>query len=170
MTGEPTCEALWATPGEDAFSALFRRHEGLGVTMARKFARTPQDAEDIAQEAWLRLFRRRAAGGHVASFRRLLAAAVIFGARRHTETSPAVEHEEISEALADPTENPEASASFQQAINRMDDSPRRVFGLVIDQGHSVEEAAEVEGVSRRTAYRRLGEAMETLEQALGRAA
>jgi len=170
MTGEPTSEALWATPGEDAFSALFRRHEGLGVTMARKFARTPQDAEDIAQEAWLRLFKRRAAGGNVASFRRLLAAAVIFGARRHFEASPAVEHEEIPDTLADRTENPEAAASFQQAINRMDDSPRRVFGLVVDQGRTIREAAELEGISKSAAHRRLGEAMETLERALGRAA
>lgn len=170
MTGEPTSEALYATPDEDAFSALYRRHEGLGMILAKRYAKTREDAEDIAQEAWMRIHRRRTESGPSAlPFTQILAAAVFFGARAHGRKSQP-EAEELTECLVDPSTSPEAAFIVRQAINGMDDSPRRVFGLVIDQGHSVEEAAEVEGVSRRTAYRRLGEAMETLERALGRAA
>lgn len=170
MNGEPTSEALYATPDEDAFSALYRRHEGLGMILAKRYAKTREDAEDIAQEAWMRIHRRRTESCPSAlPFTQILAAAVFFGARAHGRKAQP-EAEEITEGIADPSASPEAAFIVRQAINGMDDSTRRVFGLVVDQGWTIREAAEMEGISKSAAHRRLGEAMETLERALGRAA
>src|SRR5512143_1242852 len=43
--------------GENAaFGALVRRHEPLVLSLVRRYARTPEDARDLAQRTFLRAF------------------------------------------------------------------------------------------------------------------
>src|SRR3954471_4555266 len=50
-------EALWkaALSGDDrAFGELVARHQGLVVKLVRRYARTPEDVRDLAQQVFLR--------------------------------------------------------------------------------------------------------------------
>jgi len=84
-------EALLAAflVGDDqAFGDLVRLHEKLVLSLVRRYARTPEDARDLAQRAFLRAFEaarralRRASGGQF-SFRRWLVRIAINLAKNH---------------------------------------------------------------------------------------
>lgn len=84
-------EALLAAflVGDDqAFGDLVRLHEKLVLSLVRRYARTPEDARDLAQRAFLRAFEaarralRKAPGGAF-SFRRWLVRIAINLAKNH---------------------------------------------------------------------------------------
>jgi RNA polymerase sigma-70 factor (ECF subfamily) len=56
--------AAFLVGDDEAFGALVRRHERLVLSLVRRYARTPEDARDLAQRTFLRAFEaaRRALG------------------------------------------------------------------------------------------------------------
>lgn len=48
--------AAFLVGDDEAFGALVRRHERLVLSLVRRYARTPEDARDLAQRTFLRAF------------------------------------------------------------------------------------------------------------------
>lgn len=169
MTGEPTSEALYvafASGDVGAFDVLYARHAGDALTMVRR--ESPDDREEIAQDAWLRIVENsRELSGNGDEFIRNLAWAVMNAARVHKHGSQLTSR--LSESHQDQTPSPELALSIRQAIDRMDDEPKRVFLLVVD-GLSLREASKEAGMNRETARRRFNEALASVEHLFGRAA
>src|SRR5512145_2840824 len=75
--------------GDDpSFGELFRRHEGLVLSVVRRYARTPEDAADLVQRTFLRTFqgaRRtlRRAPLKAVPFRRLLVRVAVNLSKNH---------------------------------------------------------------------------------------
>src|SRR6266702_1753700 len=46
----------WLVGDDEAFGELVRRHQGLVLTIVRRYATTPEDARDLVQRAFLRAF------------------------------------------------------------------------------------------------------------------
>ncbi len=80
--------AAFLVGDDEAFGALVRRHEKLVLSLVRRYARSPEDARDLAQRTFLRAFEaarralRRAPRGAV-PFRRWLIRIAVNLAKNH---------------------------------------------------------------------------------------
>ena len=143
-----------AQQGEDqAIEALYRRHCGRVYTVVRRLTADDAQAEDVAQEAWLRVIRA------LPSFRgqslfstwlhRIAINCALYRRRR--------EHRE-DETLELPVGLPDhASAGepllrlrLQRALDRLPEGMRRVLVLHDVEGYTHEEIAEILGVAPGT--------------------
>lgn len=139
--------ALAAQGDQRAFGELLKRHQGAVYGFAFRFLNDPQDAEDIAQEVFLRLF--RAAGGYKprASLRTYLfriARNLCIDSLRKKRPEPM---EELPEAIdpKTPFDKLSEAESFKRlldAISSLPDNQRAAILLRHNQGLNYREIAE----------------------------
>lgn len=149
-----------------AFEALLNRHYDTMFKMAFKWAQNRQDAEDITQNACIKLARALGSYEHKAAFTTWLYRLVINTAidmkrqeKRHQQTQ--AEIEEISGH-----ENPESALYAREVIAQVDKLPEKEKGallLVFGEGLSHGEAAYVLGVKESTVSWYIHEARKKLE-------
>ena len=161
------------------FEAIVLPHLDAAYTLARYLTRNDHDAQDVAQDAYLRALKYfdgfRGAEG--ADGRAWLLAIVRNTAytwrRRHRRDASAAEFDEQlhSEAVADV--HPEAALagasardSLHQALDRLPPEFREVIVLRELQGMSYKEIGEVTGVPVGTVMSRLSRARSRLQRAL----
>jgi RNA polymerase sigma-70 factor (ECF subfamily) len=166
------------------FHELIRPYERKVYVMALSFLRNEADAEDAAQEAFLKAFRNLASFRGEAKFGTWLISITLNEARSrirrrdtikvesldelpddHGHTSPALlrDWKEIpSEAL----ERKEVSLLLQQAVTALPPIYREVFLLRDVEGLSVNEAAEAIGISIASVKVRLHRARMMLQKNL----
>src|SRR5512133_1955558 len=152
--------------GENAaFGALVRRHEPLVLALVRRYARTSEDARDLAQRTFLRAFEavRRSHTWHVRQdvpFRRWLVRVAVNLAQNHLRdetrwTRAPLEAVEAAGATApaapEALERAEREVRVRRAVLRLPPRQREVLTLRIDAELPFGELAAALGISENAA-------------------
>jgi RNA polymerase sigma-70 factor, ECF subfamily len=163
-----------------AFQALVERHRSMVYRVAYQFAGNHYDAEDIAQEVFLKVYRsldkfRRDA--QLSSWLyRIVMNACIDHRRRHVPNGSAPFGEEAEQKLLNTAEeapDPEDRAYagelgqvLEAEINRLPQGQRIVFIMRHHQGLKLGEIADALGLAEGTVKRQLHAAVHRLRHAL----
>jgi RNA polymerase sigma-70 factor (ECF subfamily) len=158
-----------------AFRELYRRHESRVYAYLWRILGDGAAAEDLRQEAFIRLWEASAewkAGGSVAGYLIRVARNLAFNARRHDQ----VQHRWriAAEYESPPSVQPPDAVLVQQdlaarvnaAIEALPERPREVFILKRDASLSYREIAEQLGISPKTVEVHMGRAYRLLREAL----
>ena len=139
---------------------------------ARSLVNNVQDADDLVQLAIERALSRSEQlrpGAQLSSWMfGILRNAWIDESRSRGRRSRVFVAEEHGENVADPTASGQADAlSVQDALARLPSEQREVIGLVLVEGLSYKEAAEIVGVPVGTITSRLARGRDSLQSMLG---
>lgn len=149
-------EALMARIGrgdEAAFRALSRRHLASVVALARHIVRNAADAEDIAQEAMLRVWTHAPRWQPLASFRTWLTRIVVnlcLDRKRRATPLPldvAGDPVDNTPGIEQQLEDTEAERRVNAAIDALPPRQRAAIALTYRDGLSNADAAEALGTS-----------------------
>lgn len=163
-----------------AFQALVERHRAMVYRVAYQFAGNHHDAEDIAQEVFLKVYRSLDRFRHDAQLSswmyRIVMNACIDHRRRQVSAAAAPFGDEAEQKLlntAEETPGPEARAYagelgqvLETEIARLPPGQRIVFVMRHHQGLKLGEIAEALGLAEGTVKRQLHAAVHRLRQAL----
>ncbi len=162
--------ALLRGRSPDAFAALVRRHQQSLLNFFRRMGARMDEAEDMAQETFLRVFNYRERyepSGKFTNFLFVLARHAWADAGRRAKRRP----ERPSETL---DENPsadrhvarsDARMDVAQALDTLSEKLRDVVVLSIYQGREYREIAEILGIPVGTVKSRMHLAMRALREA-----
>lgn len=184
MSGDADLIARAASGDTHAFQSLVERHRAMVYRVAYQFAGNHHDAEDIAQEVFLKVFRsldRFRQDAQLSSWMyRIAMNACIDHRRRHRPAGAAPFGEDAERKMLNtPEEDPgpeerayagELGQVLQTEINRLPPGQRIVFVMRHHQGLKLCEIAEALGLAEGTVKRQLHAAVHRLRDALGRAA
>ncbi len=147
-------------------------------SMVRGQVRSPQDAEDLVQDSWVRA---TAASGsaeqtpisNVRAYLFRIARNLIIDHRRRAAIRPIIEVEEaVLLQAADPAPTPEAAVITRDELNRMDRiiaampaKPREVFRLARIEGLSYADIGRHLDLSRQTVHQHMTRALLALQLA-----
>jgi RNA polymerase sigma-70 factor, ECF subfamily len=138
---------------------------------ARSLAGNVTDADDLVQVAIERALARSEQlrdGAPLAGWMfGILRNAWIDEARARARRRRVFVPEELGEQVADPRSSQAQVLPVQQAMERLPDEQREVIGLVLIEGLSYREAAEIVGVPVGTITSRLARGREALQNMLG---
>jgi RNA polymerase sigma-70 factor (ECF subfamily) len=156
------------------FEARLADSSALAVRVAYGVVRNRQDAEDVAQEAFARAYRRFASLRDRERFRGWLVRMTWRLAIDHIRSQKRRQHREDAVMaitpragdLAEDTVARERSARLWQAIDQLPDRLRVVIVLTSIEGHGVREVAALLGVADGTIKSRMFEARQKLREAL----
>jgi RNA polymerase sigma-70 factor (ECF subfamily) len=148
--------AAFLVGDDDSFGELFRRHEGLVLSIVRRYARSPDDAADLVQRTFLRAFqgaRRslRHAPVKAVPFRRWLMRVAVNLAKNHVRDAARVRRAPLDDAAGASVEpaaqeallRREREARLRAAVLRLPRRQREVVTLRIDAELSFSEIADV---------------------------
>ncbi len=176
MANEPSDSELVkrTLAGErSAFGALVRRHMRGVYAVTRAYTPNHADADDLSQEAFMRAYRGLGSFRGSAAFRTWLLRIAVNVCTNFVNRSRPVAVAGGLGALADPADDPAEAASKQELDgllwDRIDGLPvdlRATLQLVVGQGLSHQEAADVLGCARNTVSWRMFKARELLRQQL----
>jgi RNA polymerase sigma-70 factor, ECF subfamily len=161
-----------ATGDEPAFRVLARRYAPLALRLARRVMGSSADAEEIVQEALLRLWVNAPRWRPVASFRTWFYRVVINLCLNRKRRAPFLPLEDVSDP-ADPT--PDAAAGMERreidralatAIAELPERQRAAIALTYHEGLSNAETAAALGTSVSAVETLLVRAKRTLRQRL----
>jgi RNA polymerase sigma-19 factor, ECF subfamily len=154
------------------FEKLFRMYYAALVAFAAGIVGSTDAAEDVTQEVFVAVWRRRAEMPPEAVSR-----AYLYKAVRHRALN-AVRHDRIARDAAEPVEHlyvasadeglmqGELEAAVKAAISRLPDRSRLMFTLSRDEGLTYAEIASVTGVSVKTVETQMGRALRALRHSL----
>ena len=181
MTSPDTDLISRAAAGDGAaFQALVERHRSMVYRVAYQFAGNHHDAEDIAQEVFIKVYRsldRFRQDAQLSSWMyRIVMNACIDHRRRHFPAGAAPFGEEAEHRMLNtPEETPgpeertyagELGAALESAIAELPKGQRIVFVMRHHQGLKLCEIAESLGLAEGTVKRQLHAAVHRLRQAL----
>lgn len=158
---------------EQAFRALSRRHVPAMVALARRILGNGADAEDVAQEAMLRVWRHAPRWQPLAQFRTWLTRVVVNLCLDRKRRAPWVALEaagEIVDTSANAGEKAEADERerlLKAAIERLPARQRTAIVLTYTEGMSNAQAAEMLGTSVSAVETLLIRGKQNLRRALG---
>jgi RNA polymerase sigma-70 factor (ECF subfamily) len=166
-----------------AFQALVERHRAMVYRVAYQFAGNHHDAEDIAQEVFIKIYRsldRFRQDAQLTSWMyRIVMNACIDHRRRHRVSSSATAGDEAEYRMlnaAEETPGPEERAYageigevLEFEIGRLPKGQRIVFLMRHYQGMKLCEIAEALGLAEGTVKRQLHAAVHRLREALSHA-
>jgi RNA polymerase sigma-70 factor (ECF subfamily) len=178
----PDTDLVSRAAGGDAsaFQALVERHRSMVYRVAYQFAGNHHDAEDIAQEVFIKVYRsleRFRQEAQLSSWLyRIVMNACIDHRRRHAPAGSAPFGEEAEHKMLNtPEETPgpeqrayagELGAVLEAAIGELPRGQRLVFIMRHHQGLKLCEIAEALGLAEGTVKRQLHAAVHRLRQAL----
>jgi RNA polymerase sigma-70 factor (ECF subfamily) len=178
----PDTDLVSRAAGGDAsaFQALVERHRSMVYRVAYQFAGNHYDAEDIAQEVFIKVYRSLERFRHEAQLSswlyRIVMNACIDHRRRHLPAGAAPFGEEAEHKMLNaPEETPgpeqrayagELGAVLESAIADLPKGQRIVFVMRHHEGLKLCEIAEALGLAEGTVKRQLHAAVHRLRQAL----
>ena len=150
----------------EATRRLVETHYEDVLAYCRRRAASSEDAQDMTQEVFLRFFRsssRYRDEGKPLAFLLTIARNVCIDAARKRRFDQVPFEEELHDS---PSSNqPESSSAVAWALERLGASEREVLELRYDQGLGVGEIAQVLGISRFSASRRINKALDQARRA-----
>lgn len=158
---------------EQAFRALSRRHVPAMVALARRILGNSADAEDVAQEAMLRIWRHAPRWQPLAQFRTWLTRVVVNLCLDRKRRAPWVALEAAGEIVdttpgaAEKSEADERERLLAAAIAELPDRQRTAIVLTYTEGMSNAQVAEVLGTSVSAVETLLVRGKQNLRRALG---
>jgi RNA polymerase sigma-70 factor, ECF subfamily len=156
--------AAFLVGDDDAFGELFRRNEALVLAIVRRYARTPEDARDLAQRTFLRAFEgarrtvRRGRDG--VPFRRWLVTIAVNLSRNHLRDEarrPHVPLDELHAAEATQAtvvaelERAERAARVRKLVLELPRRQREVLTLRLDAELPFAEIGAALGITENAA-------------------
>ena len=184
MTSADTDLISRAAGGDpSAFQALVERHRSMVYRIAYQFAGNHHDAEDIAQDVFIKVYRsldRFRQDAQLTSWMyRIVMNACIDHRRRHRPGVAAPFGEEAEQRMLNtPEERPgpeerayagEIGRVLEEEIGRLPNGQRVVFVMRHHQGMKLCEIAEALGLAEGTVKRQLHAAVHRLRQSLSHA-
>jgi RNA polymerase sigma-70 factor (ECF subfamily) len=162
------------------FEELVQRHQDAVYSMALRYARAAGDAEDIAQEAFLRAFRSLDSFRHEAKFStwlfRITYNLCVDWGRRNAKVRAAERVLEEDEEIADRRSDVEGAVFAEierkeigAEASRLAERYRVVIMMYYYDGRSYDEIGKILGIPPKTVETRLYRARRQLRKALGRA-
>jgi RNA polymerase sigma-70 factor (ECF subfamily) len=159
-----------------AFTELFQRYEGRAYRLAVTILRNTGDAEDVIQDAYLRIFRQIGSYRRDANFQTWLTAIIVNACRdqlRRQRIRRAIPLDWLrGNAIRDnknPADEAEKSWELQTLwgiVNRMEDKYRLPMILFYHEGLTADEVGQVLKLPTHTVYARLNTARQKLRTAL----
>ncbi|HKC59020.1 MAG TPA: sigma-70 family RNA polymerase sigma factor [Myxococcales bacterium] len=158
-----------------AFEALVRRYQSPVLAIARRFARDPDDAEDLAQRAFINAAR-RAGGWRGGSFKSWLFRIVVNLAKNHLRDMARFDRSEDVHERESPhghasaheqLEHAERQRIVREAIARLPRRQREVLLLRIDGDLPFAEVAAALGITEVNAKVSFHHAVQRLKSWLG---
>jgi RNA polymerase sigma-70 factor (ECF subfamily) len=159
---------------KSGYRDLANRHKDYAFTVAYKIAGTREDAEEIAQDAFIQAFQALPSFNQDAKFttwfyRIVFNAALMFKRKNRIQTED-IELSQSAQAMPTDTANElkisEQKQYIQQALNHLSPDDVMVITLFYLKEQSLEEIAQIVGISAETvkvklcrARKRLGETM-----------
>ncbi|MFA6266822.1 MAG: RNA polymerase sigma factor [Pseudolabrys sp.] len=157
---------------EAAYRLLARRHVPAMLGLARRILGNAADAEDVAQEAMLRVWTHAPSWQPLAAFRTWLTRIVVNLCLDRKRKAPWVDLDQAGE-LADPAPNAgeeaernERDRAVDAAIGRLPDRQRTAIVLTYGDGMSNAEVAEAMGTTVSAVETLLVRAKQSLRHAL----
>jgi RNA polymerase sigma-70 factor, ECF subfamily len=141
---EDALVGAWLVGDDEAFGELVRRHEPLVLALVRRWARTPEDARDLAQRTFLRAFesaRRHLVRGEPSAipFRRWLVRVAINLAKNHLRDETRWTRGPVAETLSDGATQPpellereQRRVRLRRAVGALPRRQREVLTLRLD--------------------------------------
>jgi RNA polymerase sigma-70 factor, ECF subfamily len=154
----------------DAFAALVRRHQGSVFRRLGRFFRRPEEVEEVAQETFLRAWRKLGTYRGEAPFEHWLTRLCLRCAydrlrRAGTEAAPAPPERREPEPVV-PGVDPNARLEVERLLRRLSVADRFLLVLLEGEGWSVAEIAERLGWSRTNVKVRAHRARKRLRRIL----
>jgi RNA polymerase sigma factor (sigma-70 family) len=166
----PDAELLEAFRGGDvkAFETLVRRYQRPVLGIARRFARDEDDAEDIAQRAFINAAE-RAGSWRGGSFKSWLFRIVVNLAKNHLRDTARFDRDDEHEEAAAPEahhrlEDREQQAALREAVARLPRRQREVLLLRIDGDLPFAEVAQALGITEVNAKVNFHHAVQKLKE------
>ena len=144
-----------------AFEELFRRHHRRLRRLARINCRSPEDAEDVLQDAMLAAHRHAAAFRHHAAVGSWLHRIVVNACQdklRHNRTHGRLILETVSQPVADRTGQLDTAITLRGALMQLSEVHREVLLTVDMHGYSIAEASLLLGIPEGTVKSRCARA------------
>lgn len=173
VLGGPCCEievpdgARRKAGQHEATRRLVEAHYDDVLAYCRRRAASSEDAQDLTQDVFLRFFRsssRYRDEGKPLALLLTIARNVCIDAARKRRFGQVPFEEELHDSPS--FSQPESSSAVAQALERLGVSEREVLELRYDQGLGVGEIAQVLGISRFSASRRIRRALAEVRKAL----
>ena len=163
---------------ERALEIVFRAHYSGMASFVQRFVRSPDVAEELVQDLFLKLWTKREQLSEIETFRTYLYRAARNQAlnwlrRQKLERRWQDEHAGEEEAITTETADEDASehegaAAVRSAIDRLPPRCREVFLLSRDGGLTYAEIARTLDISVKTVETQMGRALKSLRVALQR--
>ena len=168
-------EVLWKQGSASAFAILFERYHTRVYAFALKLTHDPHMAEDLAQRAFLNIYRKPPAGTGKASFRSLIFTVVrneSLNAIKRRGRRKEAPLEGVGERSGDEV-SPKASAELsedqarlREALAQLPEEEREIVILREAEGLTFREICDTTGLSRDAVRWRLAKGMDRLRTAL----
>jgi len=160
----------------EAFRALVERHRDRAFAVARRIVRTDTDAEEVAQDAFVRAWRalpafrgesRFSTWLHRIVVRRALDRAEVLARRRGREADldPAIAAQVGTPASGDDFEATRRARRLEALMDQLTTAQRAAITLFYHEDHSVERVAELLRIPENTVKTHLRRAREALRTA-----
>jgi RNA polymerase sigma factor (sigma-70 family) len=161
------------SPRRAQFEALVRRREAALRALAAKFARAPEDREDLVQDMllaiWKALPQFRGESSLATYAQRIAYSTAVDYARRHRILLPEVDAEDGDASPEERIGAVMVGARLRNAIDALPRKLREVLDLHLD-GHDYREIAQRTGIGPSNVGARLTRARDRLRRRLGRLA
>jgi RNA polymerase sigma-70 factor, ECF subfamily len=176
LVESPSDESLmerYRSGDDQAFRELYyRHHAALHRFVSRLLPDRRSDSEDVFQETWIAVIRARrryVGSARFATYLFSIAHRKVADRWRHWYRTGAAS--ELDPGVAGETPESEAvnlylGQALQQAVSQLPLAQREAFMLKAEGGLSIEEIADITGVSRETAKSRIRYALDKLRSAL----
>lgn len=160
-----------------AFQEIVNRNRRALMTVARRYAKTEEDAHDILQDAWLKASRnlhrfRNESALSTWLYRVVKNCCYDFAHHKNRREQPILDNEDVAEDCNqqlshDPSEQIDSAILLREALKTLRPDQSAALVLIDVAGYNVAQAAEIEGVAPGTIKSRRGRAREALRATLG---
>ena len=169
---EIKCIKAFAQGDTRAFELLFLHYQPKLVAFIDGFIKDNEEARDMSQDIFLRLWEKREGCGEIKSFKAFLFKTAKFAIYNYFDHQ-LVNSKFVEQMLFAPVETTSADESlFAQelqelidyTVKKMPEQRRRVFEMSRNEGLSNDEIAQLLGISKRTVENHITTALATLRK------